>query len=242
MKKGLLALAAVAMALVLAVPAPARAAGAEVRLAPLGRSYAPPHLGHKQGWLSISNRDWQDYTWVENKKGRATLYEGRMGYPGAVYIPSGTTITIAVEKDTWEIMGNTNDKLKVKVREGRTSTVSLEPFGYSGNNGLRGISNDGDRVRDEVLFDAYVPPVIVQQPPTVIVERPAPPPVIIERPAPPVIIERPAPPPVIVHRPPVVVHRPPPVIHRPPPPPPPRPSHRPHRDKGWGFNFGFSSR
>lgn len=228
MKKGLLALAAIALAVVLATPANALAAGAEVRLAPLGRSYAPPHLGSKQGWLSISNRDWQDYTFVENKKGRATLYEGRMGYPGGIVIPSGSTITIAVEKDTWEIMGNTGDRLKVKVREGRTSTVSLEPFGYAGNSGLRGISNDGDKVRDEILFDVYMaPPVVIQQPP-VVVQRP-----------PTVIIERPAPPPVIVHRSPVVVHRPGPPR---PPPPPPRPPSRPHRDKGWGFNFGFNSR
>lgn len=222
MKKGLLAFAVIALALVMAVPANAMAAGAEVRFAPLGRSYPPPRLGSKQGWLSISNRDWQDYTFVENKKGRATLYQGRMGYPGGIVIPSGATVTIAIEKDTWEIMGNSNDRLKVKVREGRTSTVSLEPFGWAGNSGLRGISNDGDRVRDEVLFDTYIaPPVIVQRPPTVIVQRPPPPPVIVQRP-------------------PVVIHRPP--SHRPPPPPPPPPPRRPHRDDGWGFNFSYGSR
>lgn len=223
MKKGLLALSAVVMAVALAVPATAVAAGAEVRLAPVGRSFAPPPIGRNQGWLSITNRDWQDYTFVETRKGRASLYQGRMGYPGGIVVPSGSTITIAVEKDTWEILGNTNDRLKVRVREGRTSTVSLEPFGFVGNTGLRGVSNDGERVRNEVLFDMFMqPPVIVQ-------------------PAPPVIIQRPPPPPVIV-RPPVIGGRPP---HRPPPhrpPPPPRPSHRPHGDREWGFTFGFGSR
>ncbi|MCD8140371.1 MAG: hypothetical protein LUE17_11445 [Planctomycetaceae bacterium] len=215
MKRGLFAFGAILIALFTAVPIP-RAAAADVRLAPLRHSYAPPHLGSRQGWLTISNRDWEDYTFVESKRGRASLFRGRQPYTGGVVIPSGTTITIAVEKDTWEIQGETGDRLKVKVREGRTSTVSLEPFGYAGQTGLRGISNDGDRVRDEILFESYARPQVVVRPaqPTVIVERPAPPPVIV--------------------RPPVVVHRP---SHR----PPPRPS-RPHRDNDWGFSFSFGSR
>jgi hypothetical protein len=222
MKKGWFAFGVIALALVMASPATAAGVEVEVRLAPLGRTYAPPRLGSKQGWLSISNRDWKDYTFVENKKGRATLYEGGINYPGSIVIPSGSTITIALEKDTWDIMGNTNDRLKVKVREGRTSTVSLEPFGYKGNTGLRGISNDGDRVRDEILFNVYVqPPVVIQPPPAIIIDRPPPPPVIIQRP-------------------PVVVV--PPYHHRPPPPPPHyHHSGRPHHGDSWGFSFGFSS-
>ncbi len=190
MKRGLLAVGAILMAIVLGVPA-GRAAAAEVRLAPLRHSYAPPHLGRKQGWLSISNRDYEDYTFVETKKGRASLYRGRQPYTGGVVIPSGSTITLAVEKDTWEIQGETGDRLKVKVREGRTSTVSLEPYGYAGQTGLRGISNDGERVRDEILFESYVQPQVVVRPapPTVIVERPAPPAVIVR---PPVVVGRPS--------------------------------------------------
>lgn len=193
---------------------------AEVRLAPMGRSYSPPPLGRKQGWLTISNRDWQNYTVVVDRKDKIFIYRGGQGYGGMV-IPSGATITIALEKETYDLYGNNSDKLKVRVREGRTTTLSLEPFGYVGNTGLMGVVNDGDKVRNEVLFDNYAPPVVIQQPPTIIVNRPPPPP------------------PVIVNRPPVIVHRPP--AHRPPPPPPPR-----HRDRGrkdgWGFSFGFDSR
>ncbi|MCD8351734.1 MAG: hypothetical protein LUC93_14090 [Planctomycetaceae bacterium] len=219
MKRGLLAVGAILIAICVAGSG-SSASAVEVRLAPLRQSYAPPPLRSKQGWLSISNRDWEDYTFVESKKGRASLFRGRQPYTGGVVIPSGATITIAVEKDTWEIQGETGDRLKVKVREGRTSTVTLEPYGYAGQTGLRGISNDGERVRDEILFEAYVQ----QQ----VVVRPAPPTVIVERPAPPVVIARP---PVIVNRP----------SHR-PPPRPSRPSSRPHNDKDWGFSFNFGSR
>ena len=223
MKKGLLALAAIALATVLASSAQAGQVHvqAEVRLAPVGRSYAPPALGRKQGWLTISNRDWQDYTLVVDRKDKLFLYRAGQGYGGMV-IPSGATMTIALEKETYDLYGNNSDKLKVKIREGRTTSLSLEPFGYVGNTGLMGVVNDGDKVRNEVLYDNYAPPVVIQQPPTVIVNRPPPPP------------------PVIIQRPPVVVQRPP--YHRPPahrPPPPPR---RNDRRDGWGFTFGYSSR
>lgn len=219
MKKGLLAIGFAALALVMAIPGQAHAMQAEVRLAPMGRSYSPPPLGRRQGWLTVSNRDWQNYTLVVDRKDKIFIYRGGQGY-GGVVIPSGATITIALEKETYDLYGNNSDKLKVKVREGRTTTLSLEPFGYVGNTGLMGVVNDGDKVRNEVLFDNYAPPVVIQPPPTIIVNRPPPPP------------------PVIVNRPPVIVHRPP--AHRPPPPPPR------HRDRGrkdgWGFSFGFDSR
>ncbi len=219
MKKGLLGIALAVMA----VAASASALEVDVRLAPLGRSYPPPPIVRNQGWLSVSNRDWQPYTVVIEKKGRASLYQGSQNYPGmqCVTIPSGSTMILALEKDTWEFRGNTDTKLKVKVREGRTSTLSLEPYGPAGNSGLRGITNDGDKVRNEILFQSYYePPVIVRQP-TVVVHRPPPPP-------PPIIVQRP---PVIVAPPP---HHRPPSHHRRPPPPP-------RHDDGWNFSFGFSS-
>lgn len=217
---GALALVIAAVAIVVPARAGALDADAEVTFAPLARSYEPPAIRGKQGWLSVSNRDWQPYTVVIEKKGRASLYRGGQSYPGmqCFIIPSGATTTLALEKDTWEFRGNNNDELDVKVREGRTSTLSLEPFGPMGRTGLRGVSNDGDKVRTRVLFDNYYAPPVVVSPPTVIV--PPPPPVIVHRP------------PIIVHRPPVIVHHPPVVVHRPPhfggrrPPP-----HRRDRDR-----------
>lgn len=228
MKKGLLAVGFVALAIALAVPGLAHARQAEVTYAPLGRAYnSPPPLGRKQGWLTISNRDWQTYTLVVDRKDKLFLYRGGQGYGGMV-IPSGATVTIVVEKETYDLYGNNSDKLKVRVREGRTTTLSLEPFGYVGNTGLMGVVNDGDKVRNEVLFDNYAPPVVVQQPPIIVQQPPT---VIVNRPPPP--------PPVIVSRPPVVVRPGPP--RRPPPPPPPPPRRHDRRD-GWGFSFGFDSR
>ncbi len=225
MRTGLRGLGILALAIAFAVPARAEALEIEVNLAPLARSYAPPAIHGKQGWLAISNRDWQPYTVVIEKKGRASLYQGSQSYPGMEchVIPSGATMTLALEKETWEFRGNNNDELKVKIREGRTATLSLEPFGPAGNTGLRGTTNDGDKVRTEVLFNNYyAPPVIIQSP---------------------AIIAAPPPPPVIVTRPPVIVHRPPPVVYdygRPPhhrPPPRRRPDR--HDDGGLHFNFDF---
>ena len=230
MKRGLFTLGFLVLAAALAAP-PVQARDvsvrAEVRMAPLSRHHgAPPPLGRKQGWLTISNRDWQPYSLVVERKDRLFLYRANEGR-GGIMIPSGATITIALEKETYDLYGSRSDKLKVKIREGRTTTLALEPFGYVGSTGLRGIVNDGDKVRDEVLFDGYVHTVVVPQP------------------APPVVIAPPPPPPVIV-RPPVVVSPGRPGHHRPPPPPPSRPGHgRPShggKNDGWGFVFGFGKK
>lgn len=226
MKKGLLALGVLALALVMAIPAEAHARQAEVTFARIGRSFAPPPLGRKDGWLTITNYDWKDYSIAVSRKG--TLYISP-ATGGGTLLRSGTQITLALEKDTWDVYGASGEKLKVKVREGRTSTLDLQPFGYVGNTGLRGISNDGEKVRSEVLFDVYsAPPVVVQRPPVVVQQ-------------PPVIVQTPPPPPVIVQRPPVVIAPP---VHRPPPRPSHRPGYRPGHGKrdGWGFTFGFNSK
>lgn len=234
MKKRMLALGFAALAVALALPGSASAAsvGVQVTLAPLGRAYgAPPPLGRKQGWLTISNRDWQSYSLAVGGDDKLFLYRSGHGY-GGINIPSGATVTIALEKDNYDLYGDNSDRLKVRIREGRTTTLSLEPFGYTGQAGLMGVVNDGDKVRNEVLYQEYRPPVVVQRPP-VVVQRP-----------PTVIVERPAPPPVIINRPPIVVGRP---SHR---PPPPRPGYGPgyghggrrDKDKDWGFSFSFGGR
>ncbi|MCC8109731.1 MAG: hypothetical protein LIQ30_11960, partial [Planctomycetes bacterium] len=108
MKNGLYLLGFLACCLSLALAEPVAAGHAEVRLAPLGRSMAPPSLGRKEGWLTISNRDWQDYT-VRVEKERVFVTPGggyrQYGYTGGygeVTVPSGSTVTLAVEKDTYK--------------------------------------------------------------------------------------------------------------------------------------------
>ncbi len=248
MKKTMMALALVALVAGFAASPPGWAGQrAQVRMAPLGRVYPVPPLGRKQGWLTISNQDWKTYTLQQGGDDKLFLYrEGTGGY-GGVVIPSGTTVTIAVEKDNYDLYGNNPDRLKVRVREGRTTTLVLEPFGFVGNSGLVGVVNDGERVRRGTLFDTYTTTVVVPAPPppppTVIVQPPPPPPpppVIIRPPVrrrpppppPPVVVVKPAPPPVIVRPAP-----PPPVVVVPPPPPPPPP-----KKDGFGFFFGFNSR
>lgn len=222
MRKGMLGLGIMAIAMVLMVSVGSEArAGQRIELNTITRQYAPPPMGRKEGLLAVSNRDWNDYTMVVTKKGRISLYRGDSAYAGYrnYRLPAGTTVYLALEKDTWQINAENTDRLKVKVREGRTSTLSLNPFGFRGNTGLMGVTNDGDRVREEVLFDNYSRPVVVQ-PPTVVV---------------------PPPPPTIITRPPVIVADPYYRYHRRPPPPPP-PPRRHHRDDSWGFSFGFNSR
>lgn len=216
MKKGMLFLGITALAVLLSASTGCGVQAADqVRLNTIRRQYAPPPMYNKQGLLAVSNRDWTKYTLVVTKKGRLSLYRGDTGYAGyeSYPLPPGSTVYLALEKDTWEITAENRDRLKVKVREGRTSTLSLNPFGFRGNTGLMGVTNDGERAREQVLFNNYTQPVFVQ-PPTVIV--PPPPPTIVR-------------PPVVV--PPVVVVDPP-RYYAPPPP-------RRHHGSSWGFSFGF---
>lgn len=216
MKKELISLSCMAMFLVLSagfVQAGDFGVRAEVTFAPLGRSSSFPPLGRRQGWLTITNRDWQAYSVVFDRGDRIFLYRANSGMGGMV-IPSGTSVTVALERDTYDVFGDTGNRLRVRVREGRTTTLSLEPFGFVGNTGLVGVSNDGDRVRRETLFYARSNTIVI--------------------PAPPVIVNRPPPPPIIV-RPPAFRPPPPRMRYHPGPgrrPPPPR------RD-GWGFGVHF---
>lgn len=225
-----LAVLAVLLALTAFAPA-ATVVQSQVTLAPVGRAMRPPPLGRKQGWLTITNRDWIPYTFVYAGGRKYYIYRADVNRGGTT-LPSGVTVALAIDKDDYSLYGPSGHKLNVKVREGRTTTLSLEPFGYAGSTGLNGVVNDSERVRTAVLIDALRAVVVAPPPPTVVVNRPPPPP-------PPVIITRPPPPP-----PPVVITRP-----APPPPPPviitrPGPS-RPNiyggaSGDGWGFVFGYN--
>lgn len=211
-----------AVTAVMALAAPAFAAmSAHVTFAPLSRQHTPPPLGRKQGWLVINNHDWMDYSLhVDYSREKLYLYRQGQGY-GSVQVPSGSSVTLALPKDNWDLYGDSSNDLKVRIREGKTTTLSLEPFGYVGNTGLNAVVNDGERIRSESIFNAYTPPVVVQPPP---------PPVVVQ---PPPVIVQPAPPPIIINRPPLP-SRP---GHR--PPPPSRPGRRPGKNNGWGFSFFF---
>lgn len=238
MKRIAFVLGLTAFVLVLAAIRPVAAGttiDVRVNLAPLGRAFSPPPLGRRQGWLTVSNRDWIPLS-LRIEGDRMFLHRGGGGF-GGVIIGSGSSVTIALDRNTYDLFGSSPERLRVRIREGRTTTLSLEPFGFVGNTGLQGVVNDGDRVRTGVLFGGGGNTVVIPQPPVVV--APPPPPIIIQRPP-----LRPAPPP---HRPP---HRPPsrpgfgPGPRPQPLPEPPPPSRRPGggRDDGWGFTFGFERR
>ncbi|MCL2000683.1 MAG: hypothetical protein FWG74_04540, partial [Planctomycetes bacterium] len=166
MRKGLLILTLACLAVIPAVLPKAGAGTVQVNvnLAPLGRSFSPPPLARNQGWLTVSNRDWTNYSLVVQGNNRLFLYRAGDGFGGTI-IPSGATVTIALQKATYDLYGNHPEKLRTRIREGRTTTLSLEPFGFVGQTGLIGVVNDGDRVRNGTLFDIHVAPVVVAPPP-----------------------------------------------------------------------------
>lgn len=150
------------------------AAGSPIFPASVVTSGAYPALYAKEGWLSVSNRDWQPYfLLVDVQKKRMFLSRNPNG---GVQIDSGQNVVLNIRKEGYKLYGDSGEKLTVKIRENMTTTLALEPFGVFGNSGLTGVATDKDKTRSEVLFYPFVP-----QPQTVIIERPAP---VIVEPAP----------------------------------------------------------
>lgn len=162
--------------------------GSPVMPATVVGSGAFPSRFDKEGWLSISNHDWQPY-FINIVPGDERIFISR--HPnGGMVVNSGENVVVNLRKNTYKTYGDSGNKLEVRVREGETTTLDLNPFGVVGNSGLTGVARDRQRVRSETLFNNYAPPptVIVQPaPPPAVIVRPAPPPVVIER-RPPVIV------------------------------------------------------
>lgn len=132
-----------------------------------------PSLYTKEGWLSISNQDWESYYLIVDQKAKR-LFISRAPN-GGMELESGRNRTLNIRKETYKIYGDSGRDLKIKVREGEVTRLSLVPFGVVGNSGLNGIVQDRERVNSERLFDNYVPPpamVIVREPPVVVQEAP----------------------------------------------------------------------
>lgn len=151
----------------------------------VARATVMPSLYAKEGWLSVMNRDWIPYYLnIDFKRERMFLSKNPNG--GAL-IQSGQNLILNIRKDGYKLYGDSGRGLEVKIREGETTTLSLEPFGVFGNSGLTGVAATRDKVRSEVLFNNYVPPppVVVMPAPAPVVVVPAyppPPPVYYTRP------------------------------------------------------------
>ncbi|MCC8109260.1 MAG: hypothetical protein LIQ30_09505, partial [Planctomycetes bacterium] len=152
-------------------PAP----GTPVTPIPLSGSTAFPSLYAKEGWLSVGNQDAMPYYFLVNP-GNKRLFISRSPNGGYEIAP-GQNLVLNLRKETYKLYGDSGRELKVRVREGESTTLRLVPFGVVGNSGLQGVAQDRDQVRSEVLFNNYVPPapvVVVDQPPVVIVPEPRP--------------------------------------------------------------------
>lgn len=157
------------------------AEGSPVSPAPIMVSGAYPPRYDKEGWLSISNRDWMPY-YVNINRGDKRIFISRAPN-GGLAIQSGENIIVNLRKDTYKTYGESGNKLEVKIRENETSTLDFNPFGVVGNSGLSGVTVSRDRVRSEILFNNFSPaPAIVVQEPSVIVVPSTPPPVYYYRP------------------------------------------------------------
>lgn len=133
---------------------------------------ALPALYHKEGWLTVSNMDWESYYLVIDQAAER-LFLSRQPNGGAE-VPSGHSVSFNLRKESYKMYGDTGNDLKVKIREGEVTRVSLTPFGVVGNSGLRGVAQDREKVRSEVLFGNYVPAptVVVQEAPVIVVPGP----------------------------------------------------------------------
>lgn len=136
-------------------------------------SSAMPPRYDKEGWVSISNRDWMPY-YININAGDKRMFLSR-NPNGGFEIQSGQNISVNLRKNTYKLYGDSGNKLEVKIRENEVTTLSLEPFGVFGNSGLTGVAVDRDKVRSEVLVNNYTPAptVIVERPPVVVVPPPA---------------------------------------------------------------------
>lgn len=179
--RGTASQAATAQAPIYSTPVPATQHEVTSTVIPEGSSMTPvaivefgamPGLYHKEGWLTVSNADWESYYLVIDQKAKRMFLSRQPN--GGAELPSGHSVSFNLRKESYKLYGDTGNDLKVKIREGEATRVSLTPFGVVGNSGLNGIAQDRDKVRSEVLFSNYVPAptVVVQEAPVIVVPGP----------------------------------------------------------------------
>lgn len=133
---------------------------------------ALPALYGKDGWLMIANSDWESYYLMVDQSAKRLFLSRQPN--GGMELPSGRSVSLNLRKESYKMYGDTGNDLKVKIREGEGTRVSLVPFGVVGNSGLKGVSQDREKVRSEVLFSNYVPAptIVVQEAPVIVVPGP----------------------------------------------------------------------
>lgn len=115
------------------------ALAAQVQMAPKKSAGAAPRLKQGEGGLTITNRDWVDYYVNVDTKGRVDL---SLTSPGrkAVKIASGDTVSLPLQAESWDVYGNTGERLTVGIHPGEFTQLQLVPTGEAGSSGLQGIA------------------------------------------------------------------------------------------------------
>ena len=150
------------------------ATGQPVSPVPVYEEEALPARYAKEGWLTVSNTDVESY-YLAIDVGSKRMFLSTVPN-GGIELPSGTSRSVNLRKETYKLYGDSGRDLKVRVRENEVTRLSLIPYGVVGNSGLTGVATDRDRTRSESLFDNYVPPpaVIVEPAPVIVVPEPYP--------------------------------------------------------------------
>ncbi len=119
---------------------------ADRELAPLQmRKPGQPVLDRRQGWLTISNRDWVDY-YLTIDADHARIMLDRQNN-GGTRIASGSYQVVPLERAMWEVVGDSDrDMVEVRIRPGLESELALVPTGSGNQSGLVGVTmSDGSR-------------------------------------------------------------------------------------------------
>ncbi|MDR1518714.1 MAG: hypothetical protein LBU23_01025 [Planctomycetota bacterium] len=158
-------------------PAPGPAAADSGQpVVPLGITLigAHPPRRDKDGWLSISNYDSTTYYLMVSESEKRIFVSRNPN--GGLAVGPGRNEIINLRKHDYKLYGDSGRDLKVKIRKGETTSLSLNPFGVVGNSGIIGVAVDREKTRSETLFDVYSPPppVIIQEAPAIIVQEPPP--------------------------------------------------------------------
>lgn len=152
----------------------------------------PPPMRRDMGMLSVTNRDWSDYTIIV-RRGQDDMFIVRGRQRGGTVVPAGSTVAIPLPKENYKMVGESGKQVRIRINERETTAIVLTPFGRPGATGLRADVGNRGKMRSVVLFDEPRGRirVISEAPPTIIAAPP--PPVIVAPPG--GVVYRPAPPP-----------------------------------------------
>lgn len=120
------------------------------------------------GYFLIVNNDMNSFSLDINVDSR-TLYLRRGDVDaGQFVLPAGAQFAVRVRKGEYKFYWGAGRDIKIKVRNTQTTTVAFDAFGLDAS-GLRLVAHDGEKLKEEVLFNSVREFHRYQQRPDVIV-------------------------------------------------------------------------